>query len=453
MTQDFVIPPAPPLRLRRLGPVQTLLEFPRNAIGVYTREDFDDLFGRARFFGRDTLLLNDPADARHVLGPGRANYVRPISSLRIVRPIAGAGLITAEGEAWKRQRRRLATTFTPAAIDSMIPHFQKAADGLLARLSEALSANLSMEFQETALDAVLRALFSLDDSGEREVFATLVRSYIAGPGKPTLWDGLARREEDFGWASASRRRFGRTWSAAVDALIAHRRSDPGRRRSDMLDLLLAARDPETGEGLPDAEIRDQCGTMLFAGLETTARLLFWTGYLLTLDPAEQRRLRSQAREAPTTGIEHLADLERWPRLRCVLLEALRLYPPAPSLLREAVADDVLAGERVAPGAWVWIVPWVMHRHTKFWDNPTAFRPDRFAGKAAPWTEGAFMPFGAGPRICIGAAFALAEAQVIMGAVLSRFTLTLSDERPVLPIGRITLAPDHEPMFQISPAAD
>jgi cytochrome P450 len=143
---------------------------------------------------------------------------------------------------------------------------------------------------------------------------------------------------------------------------------------DLLDLLLAARDPESGEALSEAEVRDQCSTMLVAGYEMTARLLFWATYLLTLDVAEQNRLRVELAAFPPERVRSLDDLLNWPRLRQTLLEALRLYPPAAYISREAIADDIVAGELIRPGTQVWISPWVMHRHRKFWDNPTAFMP-------------------------------------------------------------------------------
>jgi cytochrome P450 len=138
--------------------------------------------------------------------------------------------------------------------------------------------------------------------------------------------------------------------------------------------------------------------MLVAGYETTARLLFWAAYLLALDRDEQTRLRSEIRAYPPDHVTKLDDLNNWPRLRQTLLETLRLYPPVAHIAREAIVDDVIVGEPVRAGTQVWISPWVIHRHRKFWDYPTAFMPDRFVGKPSPWTSGgAFLPFGAGPR--------------------------------------------------------
>jgi cytochrome P450 len=190
--------------------------------------------------------------------------------------------------------------------------------------------------------------------------------------------------------------------------------------------------------------------MLFAGHETTARLLFWASYLLTLAPEEQEHLRAEARAFAPEDVHALADLDRRPRTRQVLYEALRLYPPAPNLVREAVTDHEINGEPIRRGNLAWVVPFVLHRHRRFWSDPTAFQPDRFAGQASPWANSAYLPFGAGPRSCIGAAFALSEAQIVLSALLSRFRITLEGDRPVLPVGRVTLTPDHEPWFRLSP---
>jgi cytochrome P450 len=218
---------------------------------------------------------------------------------------------------------------------------------------------------------------------------------------------------------------------------------------DLLDLLIAARDRESGEVLSDVEVRDQSATMLLAGFETTSRLLFWAAYLLTLDVAEQMRLRTEIAAFPPERVTELDDLLNWPRLRQTLLEALRLYPPIPHIGRVAGVDDVVWGEKVRRGTQVWISPWVIHRHRKFWNNPSAFMPDRFAGKPSPWMPGGpFLPFGGGPRVCIGATFAMAEAQIMLATLLSRFNIALDVPRPVMPVATLTTAPSFEPMFRL-----
>jgi cytochrome P450 len=208
-------------------------------------------------------------------------------------------------------------------------------------------------------------------------------------------------------------------------------------------------DAETGEALSDAEIRDQCATMSFAGSETTARLMFWASYLLAMDPEEQGSVREEIAACPPERISGLDDLLTWRRLRNVLLETLRLYPPVAHIVRAANGSDDICGEKIEANTQVYISPWVMHRHRRFWDRPTAFLPGRFAEKTAPWIQTpAYIPFGSGPRICIGLWFALAEAQMVMAQLLSRYRISLPDARPVLPVGRVTIEPSYEPSFRL-----
>ena len=443
-----IVPPAPRVHKGDLPSWRLIWEITRNTIGNWPDHAFDDLIAHGRVLGIESILLSDPEGARHVLVTARECYGRPVAVIRPIRPLTGAGLLLAEGPAWRRQRRRLAPAFTPSSVDSLLPHFTAAAEALVRRLETSPTANLSTAFHDTALDAVLRSLFSMPLDSRAGGMADMVRGYITGPGGGNLFDGLARHEDDFPLVNRRRRRFQADWYAAVDAVIAARRREGLRDGpGDLLDMLLQARDPAAGGPLSDVEIRDECATMLFAGFETTSRLLFWACYLLTLDPFEQTRLRAEVAAFAPERVAHLDDLQNWPRLRNVLLETLRLYPSAPHLVRECVEADTLLGESVAPGTAVWISPWVMHRHRRLWEQPTAFVPERFAGQASPWTSiGAYMPFGGGPRICIGASFAMAEAQIVLASLLSRFEISLDSRRPVLPVAKVTIGPDHEPIF-------
>jgi len=446
-----LIPPAPKVHEKDLPGWRVLFEFNRNTVATQPRRAFEELIIRRRIFGIESILVNDPDGVRHVLATAMDKYKRLVAADRILGPLGGDGMFLSAGSQWRRQRRMLAPVFTPAKVGLLLPHFMAAASALAERTASSPRANLSLAFQEATLDAVLRALFSLPESAERARITAMVRHYLAGPGRPNILDVFARTKESFAFALRGRRRFQKAWSDMIDAIITARRNSRATgANADVLDLLLSARDPEAGEGLSEAEIRDQCSTMLIAGYETTARLLFWASYLLTLDTAEQNRLRVEIAAFPPERVSNLDDLLNWPRLRQVLLESLRLYPPAAYMSRKAIADDMVAGEVIRTGTQVWVSPWVLHRHRKFWDNPTAFMPDRFAGKLSPWTSiGAFLPFGAGPRICIGATFAMAEAQIMLATLLSRFRVTLEDaSRPVMPVARITTAPSYEPWFRL-----
>jgi cytochrome P450 len=454
MTAAAIVPPAP-TPPQRLGTVGLIRAMRRNVLLTFRADAYDAMTLRRRLLGRPAVLLNDPAAARRVLVENPLNYVKPIAAGRLVRPFTGDGLLLTEGDAWRAQRRRLAHAFTPASIDQLFPRFQEAADGLLRTLHGRDSVHLGLALEAAALDAVMRALFSSTASAWRHRLNDLVRDYMTGarsPGRPNLFDLLARGPDDFPLLERSRRRFRDRWFAEVDAMIAARRAEgPAAGDPDLLDHLLAARDADTGAPLPPEEVRSQIATFMAAGFETTARLLFWTVYLLALDPAEQDRLREEASTAP--DLDGLAALQRLPRLRAVLQEALRLYPPAPLIFRTALAADEAAGEPVPAGCVVSLSPWVMHRHRRLWEQPEAFRPERFEGQPNAYlTGGAFLPFSLGPRVCIGATFAMAEASVLLAALLRSHAFGLTEDTPVMPVASVTLQPDRQPRFRLSPLA-
>jgi cytochrome P450 len=453
-TPSAFIPPAPVVYRKPLPLWRLLWMLNRSSLAIWHDEVFEAPIARRRVVGVEFLVVNDPDAVRHVMVANASNYGRPVSVRRVVRPLGGSGLFLSQGDDWRRQRRLLAPSFIPASIGLMLPHFRDAGLHLLHTIEKTRQANLSKAFQDAALEAVLRALFSMPDNSAREKLGRSVRNYIEGPGRPNLLDVIgARNESDFSWASGQRKRFMRSWFDAIEAIIAERkdRASDGQHQ-DMLDLLLSIVDKDTGEGLSNSEIRDQCGTMLFAASETTARLMFWAAYLLSQDLEEQGRVRTEITAFPVERVCALDDLKYWPRLRNVLLEALRLYPPLPHIVREALGPDQLAGEKVSSGMQVWFSAWVMHRHRRFWDQPAAFMPDRFASGGAPWTQmPAYIPFGTGPRICIGFSFALSEAQIVLATLLSCYKIGSVKGKPVMPLGRATIEPSYEPAFQLQPA--
>jgi cytochrome P450 len=443
------VPPAPKVLTKEKPLWLMLWDVSHSSLSIWPDYAFDTLFKRYERLGFRAVLVNDPEGVRRVL-TDIANYKRPRAFRRLLRPLGGTGLFLSEGAAWRRQRRSLAHIFTPASVGLLLRHFHDAGIHLLSSVEGTNEVNLSRAFQDTALEAVLRALFSMAESAAREKLHAMVRYYIEGPGRVTVFDALAKGEDDFAFANGKRNRFHKAWSSRIDEIVAERKSLPTPAGSrDLLDLLLNLRDPDSGEALSDVEIRDQCATMLAAGSETTARLMFWTCYLLANDRAEQRRVHGEIAAFPPEHVQVLDDLQNWPCLRNVLLEALRLYPPVAHVRRDVVGPDEICGERITPNTMVLVSPWVLHRHRKFWNRPTAFIPDRFAGKAAPWMQmPAFLPFGGGPRICIGLSFALAEAQIVLAWLLTRYNIGLTQSEPVLPVGRVTVEPSYEPTFRL-----
>ncbi len=445
-----IFPSAPKVHSADLPAWRLLPAVMRSSLAIWPDFAFDILVNKRTLLGVTSVLVNDPEGVRHFLAVNAANYRRPSSVRRVAFPLGGSGLFLAEGVEWRRQRKLLAPSFAPTSINVLVPHFHEAARHLLHGVEGKPEVNLSKAFQDTALEAVLRALFSMPENEAREKLSTLVRGYVEGAGRPGLFDGFAPSDNSFGFALGKRRRFQSKWFAAIAAIIAERKAEPKLAdRRDLLDLLLELKDAETGDTLSDDEIRDQSATMFFAGSETTARLMFWTAYLLTLDMEEQWQLSGEVTAFPPDRVRALEDLANWPRLRNVLLEALRLYPPLPHIIRQANGPDTICGISVAANDQIWASAWIMHRHRKFWQNPTAFMPDRFAGKSAPWVQmPAFIPFGVGPRICIGLHFALSEAQIVLAHLLARYRITASRKRSVMPVGRLTIEPDHEPAFRL-----
>ena len=230
-------------------------------------------------------------------------------------------------------------------------------------------------------------------------------------------------------------------------LMAERRAagkEEGAPPSDLFDLMGAARDPETGEAFTDEQLGDQVATMILAGHETTATALFWSLYLLALDPATQDQLAAEVKAATVDGA---LDIERLKFTRAVVDETMRLYPPAFLIARAAGAADTIAGMPVKKNDIVLIAPWLLHRHEKLWRDPTAFIPTRFMPPAPPPDRFAYLPFGVGARVCIGAHFALVEATLALAKLIGAFKVELIDKAPVMPVGVVTTQPDRSPMFR------
>jgi cytochrome P450 len=220
----------------------------------------------------------------------------------------------------------------------------------------------------------------------------------------------------------------------------------GAPARDLFDLMDAARDPETGQAFSDVQLADQVATMILAGHETTATALFWSLYLLALDPSTQEKLAAEARQVAANGD---LDVEQPKFARAVVDETMRLYPPAFLISRAALASDTVAGMPIRKNDVILIAPWLLHRHEKLWRDPNAFIPERFMPPAPPPDRFAYLPFGVGPRICIGAHFALVEATLTLARIIGAFRVTLADNEPVMPVGVVTTQPDHSPMFRIA----
>jgi cytochrome P450 len=307
--------------------------------------------------------------------------------------------------------------------------------------------------QSLALSIAGRSMFSLEMGGYGAELRSLLTAYGTQFAQPALSDllsggGLAALLPSP--AARGRAAFRETWLAFLDRLIAarHAASVPAESPRDLFDLLEIARDPETGAAFSHEQLRDEVSTMILAGHETTAVALFWSLYLAARDPAWQADIAAEAQSADIDG-DPASALASLPRARAHVDEALRLYPPAFMLTREAIGPDEVAGRPIAAGTVVVISPWVLHRHRRLWQNPDSFDPSRFMPGAPPVDRFAYLPFGAGPRICVGAHFALTEAVLVLARLLRRFRVELSGSGAVLPRGIVTTQPDRDVRFVLS----
>lgn len=447
-----LVPPRPPLAPDDLSALGRLSLIRKNAIASWGQRAYEDDIIRGRFFGRSSFILNTPDAIRHVLVENYENYTRTPAGIRVLRPMLGEGLLLAEGRAWKNQRRTLAPAFAPRAVAMLVPHMLSATDDAIAALGETCGKPVDLRgaMQHLALDIAGRTMFSFEIEKHGAALRGFVNDYGERLARPRFFDLLL----PVGWPSPqdlSRALFRRKWTRFMSMLIAERRAKGAETGTDkdaprdLFDLMVAARDPETNEAFSDKQLGDQVSTMILAGHETTATALFWSLYLLALDPVTQDELAAEARHALAGGAP---DVTKLTFTRAVLDETMRLYPPAFLIVRAAAGPDTLGGMNVAAKDVVLISPWLLHRHEKLWREPNAFRPSRFLPGNPPPDRFAYLPFGVGPRVCIGAQFALTEATLALAKLIGAFRVELLDREPVTPVGVVTTQPDRSPMFRI-----
>jgi unspecific monooxygenase len=422
-----------------------------SAISSWGQRAYEEDVIRGRLFGHSSFILNQPDAIRHVLIDNYENYTRTPAGMRVLRPMLGEGLLIAEGRAWKHQRRTLAPAFTPRAVSTLVPHMIAVTDETIAELRAESHGPLDLReiMQRMTLEIAGRTMFSFEMSKHGAALREFVVEYGTRLARPHFLDMVL----PLGWPTPqdfARARFRKRWTAFVAMLMAERRAagkNEGAPPRDLFDLMGAARDPETGAGFSDAQLGDEVATMILAGHETTATALFWSLYLLALDPATQDQLAAEVRGVALDGV---ADVERLKFTRAVVDEVMRLYPPAFLIARAARAADTIAGYPVRKHDVILIAPWLLHRHEKLWSDPNAFVPARFMPPSPPPDRFAYLPFGAGPRVCIGAQFALVEATLALARLIGAFRVELVDKAPVMPVGVVTTQPDRSPMFVITP---
>lgn len=438
-------PPYPRRTETPRGALATILTLRRNPLEIWSRMHFERPILISRTILGMRAAAHDPAAVRRIFLDNAANYRKDDLQLRVLSPGLGTGLVTAEGDAWRLQRRSLAPLFSPRQVAEFAPAMQRVAAATVERLRrrrDGAVADVGEITSRMALEVLEQTLFSQGLGRETSEFQRAVTDYFDSFGRLDPLDLLGAPDFVPRLGRIRGRPALRFFESVVNGIVDRRRrllDAGGEAPRDVLTLLLNARDPETGRGLPDADIRANIVTFIFAGHETTANGLTWALYLLSQAPDWRARAEGEADRAFDPG--RPASFEDCEVLRAVFEEALRLYPPAAALSRQAIADDEILGVPIPAGTVVSISPYVLHRRPSLWINPDAFDPSRFLGSARERIDRfAYIPFGAGPRVCIGASFAMQEAIVILANLLRSFRFELVDGQRIEPRQRVTLRP-------------
>lgn len=393
-------------------------------------------------------MVMDPGALAHILKDRVDDYPKSTVTRMILEPAIGQSLFVAEGAHWRWQRRAAAPAFAQRNVEALGPVMTAAAEASAARLARATGpVDMFAECVSATFDVISDVTFSGDGVFDRAAVHGAIDAYIAQTAKVSVLDILGLPS----WVPRPGRLFSgaslRRMKGVADTAIAERSAHGPRPVPDLLDLLRAGADPETGRTMTRDELRDNLLTFIVAGHETTALTLAWALYLCAFDPAVQDRAADEARAVLGDRAATAADLPALPLTARIVDETLRLYPPAAFLSRTSRVHDRLCGREVRPGDTIMLPIYALHRHHLLWDRPDSFDPDRFL---TPPGRFAFLPFGAGPRICIGASFAIQEAVVILSTLLSRFRFAAVADRKPHPRMILTLRPEGGVWLRVTP---
>ena len=423
-----------------------LAAFASDILGFLTRctREYGDIV-LLRLPGRVAFILNRPEDIETVLLTQRTNFVKHSFFWRHVTAIFGNGLLTSEGDFWLRQRRLAAPAFHPERIAAYGDVMAAYAERQAAGWRDGEVRDIHPDMMRVTMEIVSKTLFDValeEDVGEiGRSFDIVVREIakrFRRPVKIADWIPLP--------GNLRYRRGVALLDRLVARILAERRARPGDR-GDLLSMLMAARDEE-GRPMSDRQLRDELITLFLAGHETTAIALSWSLFLLARNPEADARLGAEAREVAGGRLPTAADLPRLRYAEAVVKESLRLYPPAYVIGRESLAACEIGGYAVPARATIYFSPWVLHRDPRYFPDPERFRPERWLdGSTASLPKYVYIPFGGGPRVCIGERFAMMEAVLALVTIVRRWRLEMAGPDPV-PFPSITLRPEGGPVMRI-----
>ncbi|MCO6187943.1 cytochrome P450 [Rhizobium sp. L1K21] len=422
----------------------------RNPLELWGEPSYNEPVIQARFFGQHLTIANHPGLVRHVLVDNAARYgMQPVRQL-VLKPILREGLLTAEGENWKRSRKAMAPVFTPrharGFAQQMLAQSVAFADRLEEDASRASEINASALMTQLTYEVLAETLFSGGIARSDGDLGELIDNLLKTMGRVDPMDLIQAPR----WIPRLLRLRGlktlRGFRDMVSRTMDQRKAEIASGKQvpdDFLTLLLGL---EGEAGLNRNEIEDNILTFIGAGHETTARALGWTLYCLAGSPHFRSLVEEEIDRVLATGADPVEWLDLMPHVRSAFEEAMRLYPPASNIGRAPLEDDSWTDENgkrydLPAGEAVVVLPWVLHRHNLYWENPRQYRPERFLpGAREKIGRFQYLPFGAGPRICIGATFALQEAAIALATLLGRFRFDMTENTRPWPVQRLTVQP-------------
>jgi cytochrome P450 len=426
-------PPAPAPQERPLGLFALMRTLRANALECWTREHFEKPIVVGGFPFAPVAVVSDPAAIRQILIEDQSTYQKSTLERRVLSARLRNGLVAVDGEQWQRLRRTLAPMFAGKTMSGYAREIGRAASDLVERWSELPNGSVVVvktEMLRLALDVLLRCIFT-DGIGNAEAVRDATTRFYSTCGTLDPLDVIGVPDFVPRLSRFRERPVMQEFDRGLSIAIAERRRELSNPPRDMLGAMLAARDPESGQSMTDTEVKDNVMTFIFGGQETTSSALTWAIFLLSQCPEWRERVLEEA--------EHLADadadeaLERLVVTRAVVEEALRVYPPIIAITRTAVRHTEIEGHAIKRGSLVVVSPYVVHRHRSLWRDPALFDPTRFlSGASEKIARYSYLPFGVGPRACVGSVLAVQEATITLAALTANFTLELAPGEVVWP---------------------
>lgn len=444
--QTTIRPPGP----KGYPIVGSLLELQKDPIKFLeeTAKDYPDI-AKVKLGPVNFVVIQKPEYTQHVLQKNYSNYCKPFTTKQLTF-VLGNGLLTNDGSFWLKQRRLIQPVFHRRSLEEFVQTMVNSTDESIKALHAYGNKEVPVHHEMTRLtmDIIGKTMLSADAGSDFpkisgaidyliEALITRIKSYVKLPyWMPTRKHLLMKKYRD-------------TIGAYINSVIQERQKS-GKSYNDLLGMLMAVEDADTGEKMDEKQLRDEIITIYIAGHETTANALTYSLFLLAKNPEYLDKLRQELAEQIGTEEPSFENLRKLPLLAATVNESLRLYPPAWIFERAAIEDDNVDGFLIKKGDIVSFPPWVIHHNPKFWPNPLIFKPERFLGKTVKDYGYTFLPFGGGPRICIGNNFALTEMQVVLAKLVREFNLEIDNSYELKLNPTITLRPAGEVPIRFVP---